>query len=47
MVGCGESASLIGSVKTVREIIDETVSVFWHEIERLAQMLNAAATHTR
>lgn len=47
MVGCGESASLIGSVKTVREIIDETVSVFWREIERLAQMLHAAATHTR
>ena len=39
MVGCGESASLIGSIKTVREIIDETIAVFWQEIERLADML--------
>jgi enoyl-[acyl-carrier protein] reductase II len=39
MVGCGESASLIGSVKPVREIIDETVAGFWAEIERLAAML--------
>ena len=43
MVGCGESASLIGSVKTVQEIIDETVEVFWAEIERLARMLQGAA----
>ena len=42
MVGCGESASLIGSIKTVREIIDETVAVFWAEIERLAGMLQGA-----
>jgi enoyl-[acyl-carrier protein] reductase II len=39
LVGCGESASLIGSVKTVREIIAETIEVFWAEIERLARML--------
>ena len=39
MVGCGESASLIDSIKTVREIIDETVNTFWGEIERLARML--------
>jgi enoyl-[acyl-carrier protein] reductase II len=45
MVGCGESASLIGSVKTVREIIDETVAVFWDEIERLAGLLQGTATH--
>lgn len=38
MVGCGESASLIGSVKTVRAIIDETVAVFWQEIDRLARL---------
>ena len=42
MVGCGESASLIGSIKTVREIVDETVAVFWAEIERLAGMLQGA-----
>ena len=42
MVGCGESASLIGSIKTVAEIIDETVDVFWQEIERLAQLLPTA-----
>jgi hypothetical protein len=42
MVGCGESASLITEIKTVREIIDETVGVFWEEIERLARMLQGA-----
>jgi enoyl-[acyl-carrier protein] reductase II len=39
MVGCGESASLITSITSVREIIDETVRVFWAEIERLAGLL--------
>lgn len=39
MVGCGESASLIGSVKSVAEIIDETVTVFWEQVERLARLL--------
>jgi enoyl-[acyl-carrier protein] reductase II len=39
LVGCGESASLIGSIKTVSEIIGETIEVFWAEIERLARML--------
>ncbi len=39
MVGCGESASLIGSVKSVAEIIAETIDGFWTEIERLAAML--------
>lgn len=39
MVGCGESATLIGSMKSVQEIVDETVAVFWEEIERLAGML--------
>ena len=46
MVGCGESASLIDSIKTVREIIDETVDVFWEQIERLARMLQGAATQS-
>jgi enoyl-[acyl-carrier protein] reductase II len=45
MVGCGESASLIASIKTVREIVDETVGVFWNEIERLARLLQGVATH--
>ena len=44
MVGCGESASLVDEVKSVREIIDETVAVFWAEIERLARLLQGAAT---
>ena len=43
MVGCGESASLVRSVATVREIIDDTVRVFWQEIERLAGMLHPRA----
>ena len=47
MVGCGESASLIGSIKTVREVIDETVAEFWHEIERLAQLLHGPDTWHR
>jgi len=46
MVGCGESASLIRSVTTVREIIEQTVSVFWAEIERLAGMLQGTAART-
>ena len=46
MVGCGESASLIASIKPVREIIDETVAEFWTEIERLASMLQGAPAHT-
>ena len=41
MVGCGESASLVERVKSVAEIIDETVTVFWQEIERLASMLSS------
>ena len=40
LVGCGESASLIDSVKSVREIIDETVTTFWAEIGRLAGLLH-------
>ena len=39
MVGCSESASLIGSIKTVGEIIGQTVAVFWEQIERLAHLL--------
>jgi enoyl-[acyl-carrier protein] reductase II len=43
MVGCGESASLVETVKSVAEIVDETVTVFWQEIERLASLLPADA----
>jgi enoyl-[acyl-carrier protein] reductase II len=43
LVGCGESASLIGTIKTVKEIIDETVDTFWLEVERLAGMLEGKA----
>ena len=39
MVGCGESASLVDDVKPVTQIIDETVTTFWNEIERLANLL--------
>jgi enoyl-[acyl-carrier protein] reductase II len=45
MVGCGESASLITSIKSVAEIVEETVAVFWEEIERLAGLLRGAAAH--
>jgi enoyl-[acyl-carrier protein] reductase II len=43
MVGCGESATLISAIKPVAEIIDETVTVFWQEMERLGRMLPAHA----
>lgn len=43
MVGCGESATLISAIKPVAEIIEETVTVFWQEVERLARMLPAPA----
>jgi hypothetical protein len=47
LVGAGESAALIGTIKTVREIIDETVAQFWSEIERLAAMLPTEARSAR
>ena len=40
----GESASLITTIKSVQEIVEETVDVFWAEIERLAAMLPGART---
>ena len=39
MVGAGESAALLHDVRTVAEIIDDTVAGFWTEIERLAALL--------
>jgi enoyl-[acyl-carrier protein] reductase II len=39
MVGAGESAAMLSEVKTAAEIVDETVTGFWQEIERLAGLL--------
>jgi enoyl-[acyl-carrier protein] reductase II len=39
LVGAGESASLIDSVLSVQQIVDDTVDTFWRELGRLAQML--------
>ena len=38
MVGGGESAALFDSIKSVAEIIDDTVAGFWKEIERLSRV---------
>ncbi|MEN3271576.1 MAG: enoyl-[acyl-carrier protein] reductase [Actinomycetota bacterium] len=38
MVGCGESATLVTEIKTAAEIIDETMTGFWREIDRLAAL---------
>ena len=46
LVGAGESASLIGAVKSVAEIIDETVAEFWGDIERLAKLLTGPVATT-
>jgi enoyl-[acyl-carrier protein] reductase II len=43
MVGAGESAALMSEVKTVAEIVNETVEQFWGEIERLARLLPAGS----
>ena len=40
MVGCGETASLIGSVETVESIVSSTVDGFWREVERMAALLD-------
>jgi enoyl-[acyl-carrier protein] reductase II len=40
MVGAGETASLISHIKPAAEIIEDTVTVFWQEINRLARLLN-------
>lgn len=34
----GESAGLIHEIKSVRQIIDETIEGFWREIDRLARL---------
>ena len=39
----GESAGLIHEIKPVRQIIDDTISSFWREIDRLAAMRPGAA----
>lgn len=43
LAGCGESASLVDEVKPVAQIIQETVAVFWSEVERLAALLPTPA----
>ncbi len=39
MVGAGESAALFSEIKTAATIIDETVTGFWQEIERLGALI--------
>ena len=34
----GESAGLIHEIKSVRQIIDDTIEGFWREIDRLAAL---------
>jgi enoyl-[acyl-carrier protein] reductase II len=43
MVGAGESAVLVDAVKPAAQIIDETVSGFWSQMERLAALLKPAS----
>ena len=38
LVGCGESAVLIDTVKPAAQIIQDTVIEFWGEIERLSAL---------
>jgi NAD(P)H-dependent flavin oxidoreductase YrpB (nitropropane dioxygenase family) len=42
LVGCGESAVLINRVMPAAQIILETVSEFWSEIERLSALRKPA-----
>ncbi len=46
MVGAGESATLIDSIKTVSDIVDETLETFWAEVGRLAAMFQPTAATT-
>lgn len=39
MVGVGETAVLFNSIQPVADIMDETIDVFWREIERLSGLL--------
>ena len=34
----GESAGLIHELKSVQQIVDETIASFWREIDRLAAL---------
>ena len=40
----GESAGLIHEIKSVRQIIDDTITSFWREIDRLAALRPRAAS---
>ncbi|MFN0030261.1 MAG: NAD(P)H-dependent flavin oxidoreductase [Acidimicrobiales bacterium] len=44
MVGAGESAALLTEIKTAAEIIDDTVTGFWREVERVAALLGPGTT---
>jgi enoyl-[acyl-carrier protein] reductase II len=39
----GESAGLIHEIKPARQIIEDTISGFWREIDRLAALRQQAA----
>jgi hypothetical protein len=39
----GESAGLIHEIKSVQQIVDETIAGFWREIDRLAALRRASA----
>ncbi len=38
MGSAGQSAALVHEVKSVQDIIDDTVSSFWAQVDRLAAM---------
>lgn len=40
MVGAGETAALVTEIKTAAEIVEETISGFWAELERLAALVH-------
>jgi hypothetical protein len=44
-MACALLASLLGRGLEAPGAIDETVAVFWQEIERLARMLQAVPAH--
>ena len=41
LIGCGETAVLIDKVKSAADIVTETVSEFWGEIDRLSNLRSA------
>jgi len=43
----GESAGLIHEVKSVRQIVDDTIAGFWREIDRLAALRPGAGAQRK